>query len=143
VRGQPTRKQRHYVCACVGRALFATTPAALNRSLLATHLGYSFLSSRTKIRTHPFIKLNHGTNIRSRVRGSVTNNNGFWIGFIDNFALQSRLFTINYSATADLPTSQIARTHYPFPGNGFIIGTITSNHYKVFLSFLVQSPCNV
>jgi hypothetical protein len=61
-------------------------------------------------------------------------------GFIDTFSLQSLLLTINYSATANLPTSQITRTRYPFPGNGFISGTITSNHYEVFLSFLAQSP---
>jgi hypothetical protein len=33
-------------------------------------------------------------------------------------------------------------TSHPFPGNGFIIGTIASNHYKFFLSLLVQSPWN-
>jgi hypothetical protein len=30
--------------------------------------------------------------------------------------------------------------YYPFPGNGFITDSITSNHYEVFLPFLVQSP---
>jgi hypothetical protein len=56
--------------------------------------------------------------------------------------LKSLLFTINYSATANLRASQITRTCYPFPGNGFITGTFTSNHHVVFLSFLVQSPWN-
>jgi hypothetical protein len=47
-----------------------------------------------------------------RVRGSVTNNNGFWIGWLDLFILllQSLGITINYSAIANLPTSQITRT---------------------------------
>jgi hypothetical protein len=53
---------------------------------------------------------------------------------------QSLLITINYSAIANLPATQITRTCYPFPGNGFIRGTITSNHCEVFLPFLVQSP---
>jgi hypothetical protein len=44
--------------------------------------------------------------------------------------LQCLIFTINYSAIANLPTTQITRTRYPFPGNGFITGTITSNHYS-------------
>jgi hypothetical protein len=65
-----------------------TTPAALNRMLLATHFTCSFLSSRTTIgtelifitATRPFVQLNYCTSILSRVRGSVTNNNGFWIG---------------------------------------------------------------
>jgi hypothetical protein len=56
--------------------------------------------------------------------------------------LQSLLFTINYSATANLPTSQITITHYQFPGNGFLRGTITSSHSEVFLPFLVQSHWN-
>jgi hypothetical protein len=30
--------------------------------------------------------------------------------------------------------------HYPCSVNGFITGTITSNHYEVFLPFLVHSP---
>jgi hypothetical protein len=63
------------------------------------------------------------------------------IGFIHT-SLQSLLFTINYSAIAYLATSQITRTRYPCPGNGFITGTIDSNHYEVFLPFLVQSPWN-
>jgi hypothetical protein len=49
--------------------------------------------------------------------------------------LQSLLITINYSAIANVPTSQITRAHYPFPGNRFITGPITSNHYEVFLPF--------
>jgi hypothetical protein len=43
--------------------------------------------------------------------------------------------TSNYSAIANLPTSQITRTRCPFPGNGFITGTVTSNHYEVFYRF--------
>jgi hypothetical protein len=34
--------------------------------------------------------------IWSRVYGSVTNHNGFWIGFIDTFFVHSLLITINY-----------------------------------------------
>jgi hypothetical protein len=48
---------------------------------------------------------------------------------------------INYSAIVNLLTSQITRTRYPFPGNGFLTRTITSNHYEVF-SFLVEPPWN-
>jgi hypothetical protein len=80
----------------------------------------------------------------SRAMGSMTNNNGFWIGWLDllTLLLQSLLFTSNYSTTANLHTSQIIRTGYPFPGNGFITGTITSNHYDIILPFLVQSLWN-
>jgi hypothetical protein len=63
------------------------------------------------------------------------------IGFI-NTSFESLLITINYSAIANIPISQITRTHYPFPGNGFITGTITSNHNEIFLPFLIQSPWN-
>jgi hypothetical protein len=82
--------------------------------------------------------------ILSHVRDYVTNNNGFWIGWLDLLALllQFLLFTINYSTTANVPTSQITRTRYPSPGNGFVTRTVTSNHYEVFLPFLVQSPWN-
>jgi hypothetical protein len=50
--------------------------------------------------------------ILSRVRGSVTNNNGFWIGWLDLLtpSLQSLVITVSYSAIANLPTSQITRT---------------------------------
>jgi hypothetical protein len=50
--------------------------------------------------------------ILSRVQGSLTNNNGFWIGWLNllTLLLQSLLITINYSAIAKLPTSQITRT---------------------------------
>jgi hypothetical protein len=67
--------------------------------------------------------------ILSLVRGPVTNNNGFWIGWLDLLTrlLQSLLIIINYSAIANVPTSQIIRTCYPFSGNGFIIGIIPSN----------------
>jgi hypothetical protein len=47
------------------------------------------------------------------MRGSVTNNNGFWIGWLHLLTLlrlTSLLFTINYSANANLPTWQITRT---------------------------------
>jgi hypothetical protein len=73
--------------------------------------------------SHPTILLH--------VRGSVIINNGFWIGWLDllTLLLQSFLITINYSAIANISTSQITRTHYPSPGNWFITGTITSNHY--------------
>jgi hypothetical protein len=42
----------------------------------------------------------------------VTNNNGFWIWWLDllTLLLQSLLITINYSTIANLPSSQIART---------------------------------
>jgi hypothetical protein len=56
------------------------------------------------------------------------------IGFI-NTLLYNLSITINYSTIANLPLSQITRTCYPFPDNGFITGTITSNQYEVFLSF--------
>jgi hypothetical protein len=68
------------------------------------------------------------------ITGSGLNYWNYW------HLLQSLLITINFSATANLPTLQITRTRCPFPGNGFITGTITSNHYEVFLPFLVQSP---
>jgi hypothetical protein len=57
------------------------------------------------------------------------------IGFIDTYFIHNQ-----YSATANPPTSQITGPHCPLPGNGFITGTITTNHYEVFLPFLVQSP---
>jgi hypothetical protein len=44
----------------------------------------------------------------------------------------------NHSTFSSQPIS--TSLHYPFPGNGFITGTVTSNHYEVFLPFLVQSP---
>jgi hypothetical protein len=41
----------------------------------------------------------------------VTNNNGFWIGWLDLLTLfQSLLITINHSVIANLPASQITRT---------------------------------
>jgi hypothetical protein len=61
------------------------------------------------------------------------------IGIYYQLRLQSLSFTINYSATANLPTSQITRARCLFPGNGFITGSITSDRYEV-LPFLVQSP---
>jgi hypothetical protein len=80
----------------------------------------------------------------------MTNNNGFWIGRLD---LMTVLCTISfnhnqYSALADLHTFQFTVAH----ALGFSVftsrilathlntGTITTNHYEVFLSFLVQSP---
>jgi hypothetical protein len=53
--------------------------------------------------------------------------------------LQFLFITISYSAITNLNTSQVSTTRCRFPGNGFIRGTIISNHYEVFLSFLVQS----
>jgi hypothetical protein len=58
----------------------------------------------------------------SRVRGSVTNNNEFWIGWLDLLTL---LWTISLliktnTALPLLLTSQITRACYPFPGNWFI-----------------------
>jgi hypothetical protein len=72
-----------------------------------------------------------------RIRGSVTNNNGFRIGWLDLLTPSSTSpsLTINYNATANLSTSQITRTRYPFPINGFITRTITSTHSDVFLPF--------
>jgi hypothetical protein len=49
--------------------------------------------------------------VLSSVRDSVTHSNGFWIGFI-NIYFKSILITINYSAIANLPYSQITRTCY-------------------------------
>jgi hypothetical protein len=43
---------------------------------------------------------------------------------------------------ANRPISQVTTIPYPFPGNGFVAGTITSNHCEVVLPFLVQSPWN-
>jgi hypothetical protein len=59
------------------------------------------------------------------------------IGWLDSLtpSLQSLLITNNYSAIANLLTSQITRTRSPFPSKGFLTGTITSNHYEVFLPF--------
>jgi hypothetical protein len=44
----------------------------------------------------------------SRVYFSVTNNNGFWIGWLDllTTSCKSLVIKINYSAIANLPTSQ-------------------------------------
>jgi hypothetical protein len=54
------------------------------------------------------------------ITGSVLDDWIYW-----DLLLQSLVFTINYSIAATLPTSQITRTRYPFPGNRFITGTIT------------------
>jgi hypothetical protein len=48
--------------------------------------------------------------ILSRIYDSVTNINGFWIGLLEYVVLRSLLITLNYSAIANLPTSQITRT---------------------------------
>jgi hypothetical protein len=52
------------------------------------------------------------TIILSCVQGSAINNNGLSIGWLDLLtgSFQSLLITINYSAMANLPTSQIIRT---------------------------------
>jgi hypothetical protein len=57
------------------------------------------------------------------------------IGFINTFVYSLVLITTSYIAIANQPSSQITMTCYPFPGNGFIPGTITSNHYEVVLPF--------
>jgi hypothetical protein len=79
-----------------------------------------------------FYKYCHVSGVPWRIMSSRLDDRIYW-----QFILQSLLFIINYGATANLPTSQVT-----FPGNGFIAGTITSNHYEVFLPFLVQSPWN-
>jgi hypothetical protein len=56
-----------------------------------------------------------------------------WISW--QLLLQSLLFTINYSTTANLPISRITRTRSPFPGDGFITGTTTANHYEVLFNY--------
>jgi hypothetical protein len=48
--------------------------------------------------------------------------------------LQSLLITINYSAIANLPTSQITKTRYPFYGNGFIT--------ELSLQITMKSSCH-
>jgi hypothetical protein len=79
------------------------------------------------------------------------------IGFTDTFLVQSLLITNNttcsykqYSAITDLHTFQFTTAH----ALGFSVftsrhlvadlntGTITSNHYEIFLSVLLQSPWN-
>jgi hypothetical protein len=46
------------------------------------------------------------TKILSRVRGSVTNNNGFWIGSLDLLVLrlQLHLITITYNSSQSVTT---------------------------------------
>jgi hypothetical protein len=87
--------------------------------------------------------------ILSRIRGSVPNNNGFWIGWLDLLTLVHTTRTYSqYSATADLHNLQFTVAHaLGFSGSTSRIlvtdlntETITSNHYEVFLPFLVQSP---
>jgi hypothetical protein len=56
--------------------------------------------------------------------------------YLPSFSVQSLLFTICYRATADLPTSQITRTCYPFPGNG---SQQRNYHFKSLWSLLVIS----
>jgi hypothetical protein len=72
------------------------------------------------------------------------------IGFIGTSVIIS-LNHIYYRAVADLHTFQFAVAHAL--GFSIITGRIlaadlnaetsASNHYEVFLSFLVQSPCNL
>jgi hypothetical protein len=61
------------------------------------------------------------------------------IGFIGTSVSLSYSQSV-YSAAANLLTSQITRTRCPFPGNRFMTGTVTLNHYDVFLPSVVQSP---
>jgi hypothetical protein len=89
------------------------------------------------LRNIRFITLSH-------IRGSVTNNNGFWIGWLYLLSLLCTV-SLNYkpsSAIADLHTFQFVVVH----ALGFSMstsrllttdlntGTITSNHYEVFLT---------
>jgi hypothetical protein len=62
------------------------------------------------------------------------------IGFVNNFVynLSSSQSIIVLSLIYQLHKSL---GHYPFPGNGFITGTVTSNHHEV-LAFLDHSPWN-
>jgi hypothetical protein len=77
------------------------------------------------------------------------------IGFIDTFLVQSLLITNNttrtykqYSAIADLHTLQFTAEkalRFSVSTSRRLIadlntGTITSNHYEVFFSFLLKSP---
>jgi hypothetical protein len=57
------------------------------------------------------------------------------IGFIDTSLYNLSLNYNQYSATADLLTSQITRTCHPFPGNGFIT-------QKLSLQINMKSSCN-
>jgi hypothetical protein len=61
---------------------------------------------RTEI--HKTVSFLHPEYRLSRVLGSVTNNNGFWIGWF--YLLTPLLITIDYIAVANLPNSQITRT---------------------------------
>jgi hypothetical protein len=89
----------------------------------------------------------------SRVRGSVTNNNGFWIGWLDLLVLlcTTSFNYKQYSAIADLHSLQFTVTHAleisvstsRILATDLKTGTITSNHHEVFLPFLVQSPWTV
>jgi hypothetical protein len=80
----------------------------------------------------------------------VTNYNEFWIGWLD---LLTILCTISlnynqYSAIAVLHTFQFTVAHAleflvstsRILATDINTGTITSNHYEIFLSFLLQSP---
>jgi hypothetical protein len=73
------------------------------------------------------------------------------IVFISTSVTSSLLITLKYSAIADLDTFQFTVAH----ALGFLVstsrllatdlntGTSISNHYEVFLQFLVQSPWNL
>jgi hypothetical protein len=69
----------------------------------------------------------------------IETGSGLYDWYINTF-----FYNLSYSqpiiALANLPTSQMTETCYPFPGNRFMTETITSNHYEVFLPFLVQWP---
>jgi hypothetical protein len=94
--------------------------------------------------------LKNNFNILSRIRGSVINNNGFRIGFIDPSLYKLSLNYNQDSGIADLHTFQFTVVQ----AQGFSVSTsptlatdlntetITSNHSEVFMPFLVQSPWN-
>jgi hypothetical protein len=79
------------------------------RSDLTTAKKWFVLKANYRNLHFTFLKIKEKNNILPLVRGSVTNNDGFWIGWLDLLALllQSLLFTINYRAIAKLLISQI------------------------------------
>jgi hypothetical protein len=91
--------------------------------------------------------------LMSRVQGSVTNNNGLWIGVVDlltpYYNHTTRTYK-QYSAIADLHNLQFTVAHAlgcsvstsRIRATDLNTETITSNHHGVFLPFLIQSPWN-
>jgi hypothetical protein len=73
--------------------------------------------------------------VLSRVRGSVTNNNGFWIGWLDllTFLLQSARTYRQYSTVTDLRNLQFTVTH----ALGFPV--VTS---RILVTELKESRCD-